>query len=368
MIAHPRTSPARHASTLQWSTRPLRVGFVLTNDFTLSAFADFVDVLRLAADDADRSRPIRCQWHVMASSEDPLRSSCGLLVCPTSPFLDPRDLDYVVVVGGLLGRSKLGKETQAYLTRAGRTSVTLVGICTGSFVLCRLGLLEGKKCCISWFHYRDFLEEFHDLVPIADQLYVVDGNRVTCPGGAGVVFLAADLISRHIGVSTAQKVLHMQQIERMKPGSTVQPAPPLGSFGGDDDRTSRALLVMEQNLCCPVSIAMVASRLGTSTRQLERLFQQAVGCSPQATYVQLRLKHALWMLNSNASIASIAAETGFSDSAHLGKAFKAIYGVSPSEARRRLTQEPGDRAFSPINGTEARRVFDASFVPRRKRA
>ncbi len=367
MIADAKSFRARPSGTLQWSARPLRVGFVLTNDFTLSAFADFVDVLRLAADDADHSRQIRCQWHVMAPSEDPVRSSCGLLVRPTSRFLDPRDLDYIVVVGGLLGRSKLDKTTAAYLIRAGRTSVTLVGICTGSFVLCRLRLLEGKKCCISWFHYRDFLEEFHGLVPIADQLYVVDGNRVTCSGGAGVIFLAADLISRHLDVSTAQKVLHMQQIERMKPGTTVQPAPPFGS-GGDNDRTSRALLVMEQNLCCPVSIAKIAACLSTSTRQLERLFQKVVGCSPQATYVQLRLKHASWMLNSGLSIASIAAETGFSDGAHFGKAFKAVYGVSPSEARRRLTQEQGERAVAPAAGAEARRVFDASFVPRRKRA
>ena len=46
---------------------PLRIGFVLTSDFTLSALADFVDVLRLAADDADQSRPIRCQWNAYAA-------------------------------------------------------------------------------------------------------------------------------------------------------------------------------------------------------------------------------------------------------------------------------------------------------------
>ena len=32
----------------------------------------------------------------------------------------------------------------------------------GSFVLWRLGLLRQRKCCISWYHYRDFLEEFGD--------------------------------------------------------------------------------------------------------------------------------------------------------------------------------------------------------------
>lgn len=36
----------------------LRVGFILARRFTLCAFANFVDVLRLAADEGDGSRPI----------------------------------------------------------------------------------------------------------------------------------------------------------------------------------------------------------------------------------------------------------------------------------------------------------------------
>ena len=35
----------------------LTVGFILAKRFTLCAFANFVDVLRLAADEGDRSRP-----------------------------------------------------------------------------------------------------------------------------------------------------------------------------------------------------------------------------------------------------------------------------------------------------------------------
>lgn len=348
-----------HRAILQWrSSRPLRVGFVLANDFTLSAFADFIDTLRLAADDADQSRPIRCQWHVMSTSDHPVRSSCGLFVCPTARLIDPQDLDYIVVVGGLLHRPPaLDKKTTNYLVAAGRTEVNLVGICTGSFLLCRLGLLDGKKCCISWFHYRDFVEEFVNLVPVADQLYVSDGNRITCSGGAGVVFLAADLVRRHLGVSTAQKVLHIQQIDRMKPGSSAQASPPFEA-AGDNDRISRALLLMEQNLARPMPISKIASSLNTSGRQLERLFKEITGCTPQSAYVQLRLKHARWMLNSGLSLACIAAETGFSDGAHFGKMFKAKYGINPSEERRRLLREGGRLEESSNADQTAKRIFD----------
>ncbi|MGC1730668.1 MAG: GlxA family transcriptional regulator [Steroidobacteraceae bacterium] len=365
---YPPDSPRRYdaaavsagATKLLWGEKLLRVGFVLTNNFTLSTFADFVDVLRLAADDGDHSRPIRCQWHVMSSSEDPIRSSCGLLVCPTARLIDPLDLDYVVVVGGLLHQhSPLDKKTQDYLARAGQTKVKLAGICTGSFILCRLGLLEGKKCCIHWFHYGDFLDEFPTLVPVADQIYVIDGNRITSAGGTSVVFLAAEIIRRHLGFSTAQKVLHIQQIDRFKPGSSAQPAPPFGVCG-DSARVSRALLFMEQNLARPVRVSKIAARLNTSTRQLERLFKERVGCAPQTAYLRLRLKHARWMLRSDLSLASVAANTGFSDGAHFGKTFKAAYGINPSEERRQLASKVGPLAAAGSGAGNLMRVFDPS--------
>ena len=163
----------------------------------------------------------------------------------------------------------------------------------------------------------------------------------------------------HIGVSTAQKVSHMLQIDRPKPDSSVQPAPPCG-FYGQNELISRALLLMERNLACTVPISEIASSLETSTRQLERLFKESIGCAPQVAYRRIRLKHARWMLRSGLSLTSIAADTGFSDGAHFGKAFKAMYGVNPSEERRRIAQKVDGLTETARVGVEAIRVFDTA--------
>ena len=42
------------------TSRPLRFGIVLLPNFTLTAFSGFVDLLRLASDEGDMSRPVRC--------------------------------------------------------------------------------------------------------------------------------------------------------------------------------------------------------------------------------------------------------------------------------------------------------------------
>src|SRR3954466_4758742 len=116
----------------------LRVGFVLAPNFTLTALSNFVDVLRLAADEGDRSRPIACAWYVMDASKSPIPSSCGLTVDPTSDLLAPEDLDYVVVVGGLLTAAHLTDATAAYLKRASAGEVPLIGLCTGTSNAARL--------------------------------------------------------------------------------------------------------------------------------------------------------------------------------------------------------------------------------------
>ncbi|MGO4657087.1 GlxA family transcriptional regulator, partial [Ensifer sp. 2YAB10] len=40
----------------------LKIGFVLARSFTLSAFALFVDTLRLASDELDKSGRVRADW------------------------------------------------------------------------------------------------------------------------------------------------------------------------------------------------------------------------------------------------------------------------------------------------------------------
>jgi len=60
-MAQPSGSQKPHLP-LAGARVPLRVGIILAEHFTLSAFAVFIDHLRLAADEGDRSRPLHVQW------------------------------------------------------------------------------------------------------------------------------------------------------------------------------------------------------------------------------------------------------------------------------------------------------------------
>ena len=313
---------------------PVRFGFVLANHFTLSAFSIFVDHLRLAADEGDRSRPLHMQWSVMAAREEAVRASCGVMVNPSSALLDPRTLDYVIVVGGLLHLGpQIDEQTAQYLREVAAAGVPLVGTCTASFVLCRAGLMKGRTSCVSWYHYQDFIEEFPTHAVVADRLFVEDGNRITCAGGAGTAAVATHLIERHLGRATAQKASQVLLFDRERSGSEAQPRPPLYARVSEP-RVRRALLLMEQNLARPIAIPVVAAELGLSMRQLERLCRTHTGLSPASIYRELRMRYARWLVeNTDRSVTEIAIDAGFADCAHFSRQFKDAYGLSPSSRR-----------------------------------
>jgi len=339
-------------STTRVAREPLRVGVILAEHFTLSAFAVFIDHLRLAADEGDRSRPVHVQWSIMASRQESIPASCGVLIEPTSRFLPPESLDYVVVIGGLLHAGpQIDEATIRYLREVAETRVPLIGICTGSFILCRAGLMRGRRSCVSWYHYQDFLEAFPDHDVVADRLFLADGPRITCAGGAGAAALATHLIERHLGSAVAQKASQVLLFDKPRSGSDAQPHPPL-SETVSEPRVRRALLLMEQNLTRPIAIAAVAEELGMSVRQLERLCREHVGLGPASLYRQLRMRYANWLIeNTDRSVTEIAIEAGFADCAHFSRQFKDAYGLSPSTRRLQPNRS--------LNGDAARaRVFE----------
>ena len=313
----------------------LRVGFVLANDFTLTAFSSFVDALRLASDEGDRSRQILCRWSVMSSTRRPVRASCGVELMPTSGLLDPVGFDYLVVVGGLLASGpQIDAETLDYVRKAAAAGVTLVGVCTGSFVLAHAGVMRGRRACVSWFHRRDFLETFADVTPICDQIYLMDGDRITCSGGAGVADLAAALIEQRLGSEAARKSLRVLLIDQPRQEGAPQPMPALAR-DVEDEFVRRAILLMEQHLSGPKPIGEIAARIGLGARQLERRFVEALGEGPAAVHRNMRLEFGRWLIaEGGRSVSEAATLAGFADSAHFSRAFRKRWGLAPTSLRK----------------------------------
>jgi transcriptional regulator GlxA family with amidase domain len=319
----------------------LKVGFLLAPRFTLTAFAGFVDALRLAADEGDRSRSMLVRWAILDAVGGPVTSSCGASVSPTAALESPQDFDYLVVVGGLLhGGQRVPPRFTAYLKEAAAAGVKLIGLCTGSFILARAGLLEGYLTCVSWFHREEFAAEFPACRILSNQMFVADRDRLTCAGGTSVVHLAAHIIERTIDRASAVKALRIMIEEQPLPSRTLQPEEVV-SVRSTDSVVHKAMLLLEQQLHSPAPIEQLCAPLGIGRRQLERRFQRDVGLSPAEYRARLRADRARWLLqNTDMDVTEVSFECGFHDGASLSRFVRKELGVSPRELRQMSRANP----------------------------
>lgn len=323
----------------------LSVGFVCLSDFTLLPFSGFIDVLRLATDEGDRSRQRACRWTVMSADGAEIRASCGNVIRPDGGFCDPGRFDYLVVVGGLLhsGPQSSGPIDDYILSAADR-GVRIVALCTAVFTLLRLGLMSNRRCCVSWYHYRDLRKAFPEVTPIADRLFVVDGPVITCAGGTAAVDLAAWIVARHLGNAVADKALHILLADRARPADAPQPQV-VADEAPADARVQRAMALAEQSLANPPSVARLAHEVGVSRRQLERIFRAELGMSPWQFLLSRRLRHGHWLLTETSrTVTDIALACGFADASHFSRHVRRAFGTTPQVLRETAAESHGARS------------------------
>lgn len=314
---------------------PLRVGFVLLDQFTLAAFGGLIDALRLAADHGGRSRQIHASWTVMSLDGTPRRASCGVVISDSAPLLDPVQFDYIAVCGG---NDYLNEHQPPalldYLRRAAAGRVRLIGVCTGTFAIAQAGLATRRTVCIHWNVLEAFQVQFPSLRAVTDKLFVDEGDLLSCAGSTAAIDLGLYLVTRHCGAAKANQAVRHMMLQGMRPPSLPQPHFFADLASVTDARVHQAVHFMEQRLDDPPTMEAIARYVGCSSRQLERTFGATLGIAPAAYQRRLRTHYACWMLeNSPRSITEIAFDCGFSDAAHFSREFRTSLGVSPRQYR-----------------------------------
>ena len=92
-----------------------------------------------------------------------------------------------------------------------------------------------------------------------------------------------------------------------------------------------AMQYIDAHACEGVRVADAARHAGVSVPQLSRLFSTHVGKTPTRVILDARVKAATAMLLAGELLARSARRAGFSDQAHLTRAFKRVHHQSPAQ-------------------------------------
>jgi len=109
-----------------------------------------------------------------------------------------------------------------------------------------------------------------------------------------------------------------------------------GSAVGPYRRVSPVLSWVQEHYHEPISVGDLAERIDTSVSTLERTFKDLFSISPSAYVTRVRLHAARRALaETEDSINDVALDCGFYDQSHFTKKFRATFGLTPSQFRRR---------------------------------
>jgi transcriptional regulator GlxA family with amidase domain len=213
------------------------------------------------------------------------------------------------------------------------------GVGAGVLWLAEAGALNGVRTAFPWSLYAD-ADSRADQAIFTPHLYEIDGNRLTCCGGAASIDFALTLIDIIFGSSVQAPVKELLCVDRVRGREERQRVALQARFGTLQPKLTEAVTLMEANLEEPLSTDEIAQLAGVSRRQLERLFKQYLGSLPSRYYLELRLNRARQLLlDTNYSIVQVGLMCGFSSGSHFSTAFGALFGNTPREERQRRLAE-----------------------------
>lgn len=166
--------------------------------------------------------------------------------------------------------------------------------------------------------------------------YVIDGPLFTAGGASPTFDLMLHLVRSRLGMAVALDVASVFIYDQSRAPSDAQPLVSLGRLDGYDARLAQSVRLMESHLEQPLPVSAIARRCGVTTRTLEKLFARAIGETPGAYYLRLRLATARRLvLDTPQPMTVIAARTGFSSASAFSRAFSQAFGRAPSTMRNR---------------------------------
>ncbi len=324
------TPPTRKRQDTQDGQPQRRFVFLLLDNFTMLSFAGAIEPLRIANRILGRKA---YTWLLAGENGQEATCSNGAAFRLDIGLEEIEREDTILVCGGIDVQQATTKSILNWLRREARRGVAVGGLCTASYTLAKAGLLDGKRATIHWENQDSFIEEFED-VKLTKSVFVLDGNRMSTAGGTASIDLMLKIIAQDHGEDVANTVADQLIYSSIRTDQDIQRLSIPTRIGVRHPKLSQVIQMMESNIEDPISPAELATHVGMSTRQLERLFRRYLSRSPKRYYMELRLQKARNLLmQTDMSVINVALACGFASPSHFSKCYRAHYQTTPYRER-----------------------------------
>jgi transcriptional regulator GlxA family with amidase domain len=188
------------------NTLPIHAGAVLFEDFELLDFFGPLEMFGLLEDASKIT--------VVAEKTGAVKSSSGPCGMAEATMADSGGFDVLLIPGGIGTRKAVtNQQFLAELKRLAEASRMVATVCTGSFLLARTGLLEGRKATSNKRLFQQVRTYAPKVEWIEKARWVEDGKYFTSSGVSAGMDMAVAGIAKLCGRETSLQIASRAEYE-----------------------------------------------------------------------------------------------------------------------------------------------------------
>jgi transcriptional regulator GlxA family with amidase domain len=188
------------------TSSPIHVGAILFEGFELLDLYGPLEMFGLLEGEANLT--------IVADKAGPVKSSAGPCGLAEATMVGSGGLDVLLVPGGIGTRKEMANlQFLAELKRLAEASRIVATVCTGSLLLARTGLLDGRKATSNKRVFQQVKTYAPNVEWIAKARWVEDGKYVTSSGVSAGMDMALAVIAKLCGRETSVQIAARAEYE-----------------------------------------------------------------------------------------------------------------------------------------------------------
>lgn len=308
---------------------PQTLCFLLLPGFSMMGLMAAIEPLRVA----NRFRAELYHWRLLSLDGGAVAASNGMSLNVDAALELPGAGSSLFVVAGFEPLALFDHRLGHWLHQAEREGATLGGIDTGSFVLAEAGLFGQQRLTLHWEAIEAFQERYPRLA-VTQELFEIDGKRITSAGGTASLDLMLTLIGREHGEELALAVSEQFVLGRIRSRQDHQRMQIASRYDVHNKKLVQVIGEMQRHSEHPLGSRQLAELINVTPRQLERLFRQHLHETPSNFYLALRLDKARQLLRqTDMSVLEVGLACGFESSSYFSRCYRARFASCPSQDR-----------------------------------
>lgn len=243
--------------------------------------------------------------------------------------------DTLIIPGWPTGDSPIPELIKQQVLQFSQDGKRILTLCSGAFLLGKLGLLDGKKATTHWMYEEAFKAQFPNALYQEDTLYTFDGQIGCSAGSASALDLGLAVIRQDFGYEIANQVAKRLVVSSHRSGGQAQfvDTPILEV----PNQFSAAMDWANSNITSAITVDLFASKANMSRRTFDRKFRSSLNMSPKEWLIQQRIERAKSLLETETiSVEQLANLAGFDNAVTLRHHFRRLVGVSPNHYRQQF--------------------------------